>query len=152
MLSSVRVGVRRRWAVLVGLVLASVGLAAAAIAVSGAPVTDGGEPVRVEAAIADWRWAPNGALPVERSEEAPPSDEIASAPAPEAPPAYDADADAPAEDPEPPAEPPKLPNPNDEILRGEVLDNGIALPQLDAAPELRASRQAGNNMACPPYE
>ncbi len=148
---------RRRWAVLVGLVLASFGLAAAAIALTGTPVSDdeGGGSTRVEAAIADWRWAPNGDLPVERSdEEKPPSDEFAGAPAPAEAPAAEDDADAPEAPPEPPEAPsaPKLPDPDDEISRAEVLKNGIALPPLEAPPAVRAILEAGNSIARHPYK
>ena len=134
---------------LAGLVLASLGVAGAAMALTGVPVRDDGSSPRVEAAIADWRWAPKDDLPVERSEERAPADEIedAETPEPARPPATE-DADVP----EAPAAPPELPDPDSEIARAEVIGNGIALPPLEAPPAVRAIFEAGNTIARHPYK
>jgi hypothetical protein len=43
--------------------------------------------------------------------------------------------------------------PNDDaITRAEVLDNGVALPPLEAPPEIRAIIEAGNQIARTPYK
>ncbi len=121
------------------------------------------DPVRVEASIGEWRWAPGPAAPARREERAPePKRERAEEPAVvEEAPAEVADAeDAQSARDDEPAEPedvPELPSLPDadgdsSLVRAEVLKNGIALPPLEAPPEVRAIFDAGNVIARSPYK
>jgi cell wall-associated NlpC family hydrolase len=102
------------------------------------------EPPRVDASIERWRWAPRSELPAaarvspqEREERA-------------------------AEEPDPPAEPPEPPplpdlpqaDPDGDtaLVKAEVLKNGVALPPLEAPPQVRAIIEAGNVIARSPYK
>jgi cell wall-associated NlpC family hydrolase len=126
---------------------------------------------RVEASIDDWRWAPKDDLPAaERAEEdkEEPRDELpAAAPSAaqddaEEQPSTEARAEKARTEPEPPPEPPKVDDlpelgsrggdGDKALVRAEVLENGIALPPLEAPPEVRAIFEAGNVIARSPYK
>ncbi|HEX8206475.1 MAG TPA: hypothetical protein VF587_10495 [Solirubrobacteraceae bacterium] len=113
---------------------------------------DGGTPPK--AAIAEWRWAPRSEPPEPPPEPKRPKrqdrDELGVA-------QPEIDTDPPQGDPvtpEPLPEPAPLPKPtkDDAIRRAEVLDNGVALPPLEAPPEVRAIIEAGNQIARTPYK
>ena len=130
--------------------------AAALLAVAGAVVAGGcasegiepaarAAPTRVEASIAEWRWAPDPEAPkVVRRARPRRTETTAPSPAPVAGPVATA---APAELPEPPR-----PGTDVSLVRAEVLGNGIALPPLEAPPEVRAIFEAGNVIARSPYK
>lgn len=106
-----------------------------------------------DASIADWRWAPKDELPArEPAAQEPPVDELSAAERaartrtePEPPP-------------EPPPPPPDLPDfdepasADDALVKAEVHKNGVALPPLEAPPEVHAIIQAGNVIARSPYK
>jgi cell wall-associated NlpC family hydrolase len=123
----------------------------------------------VEAAIGDWRWAPRDELPgraepEERAEKPKPKPkpkpkrrrpQRTETPAEaEAEPESDVD----VEDLQASREVEKVPNlrtpgASDDILaKAEVLKNGVALPPLEAPPEVRAIFEAGNTIARSPYK
>ena len=101
----------------------------------------------VDAAIADWRWAPRDELP--RQAQAVTERRAAEEPEPDP-------------DPEPPAETTPAPEPpppsegtgpaDDALIKAEVLKNGVALPPLESPPEVRAIFEAGNTIARSPYK
>jgi hypothetical protein len=112
---------------------------------SGGTAADAGP--RVEASIADWRWAPRDELPARE---------------PAAEPKAPVEEPAPAED-ETIVEPDPVPelaqdlpdsgsSTKDVLTTAEVLDNGVALPPLEAPPEVRAIFEAGNVIARSPYK
>ena len=143
-------------------------LCAAAFA-AGCTDDDPAPQPRIEASIEDWRWAPKDDLPAaERAEEdkQEPQDELPAA-APSA--AQDDEEEQPSAaeraqkaktEPEPPPEPPKVADLPDlgggdgdsALVKAEVLKNGIALPPLEAPPEVRAIIEAGNVIARSPYK
>jgi len=124
---------------------------------------------RVRASIADWRWAPSAASPAPQRERAEDETDDAAAPttsdaAPRPTRAARKRSSAPtrrAEAPDDldsvPEAPPALPDlgdPSDadqSLVRAEVLENGIALPPLEAPPAVRAIIEAGNVIARSPY-
>jgi cell wall-associated NlpC family hydrolase len=125
-------------------------LCAAAIA-GGCSDADSGPAPNVEASIEDWRWAPKDDLPVEKEPREPTAEEQLSA----------AERAAKAStEPEPPPEPPKAPDLPDlgegdgdaALIKADVLKNGVALPPLEAPPEVRAIIEAGNVIARSPYK
>jgi cell wall-associated NlpC family hydrolase len=149
-----------------GLTCAVLGAGAAGYALSDQGGTASGAPPRVEASIDDWRWAPRDALPVSADEpddgrdEARPAIDAKPAPKPETPLDDEDDTTEPPEAPEPEPEPiPDLPErpsstsrPDAALARAEVLKNGVALPPLEAPPEVRAIFEAGNVIARSPYK
>ena len=136
---------------LIGLLAAGgLGAGVAAYAASTAD-SDGPAP---KASIENWRWAPR---------EGPPEPPPEPKPAREEPtlgvsePEITRDPEPPEqadEEPPPPPEPPPLPDPSgdDAVTRAEVLPNGVALPPLEAPPEIRAIIEAGNTIARTPYK
>jgi cell wall-associated NlpC family hydrolase len=114
-------------------------------------------PAPVRASLADWRWAPDARAPRPAAASRAPARERVARPEPEPRPAR-----APTPEPAPDvveAEPVDLPSiepggaaTDDAIVRAEVLDNGIALPPLEAPPEVRAIVEAGNVIARSPYK
>ena len=111
-----------------------------------------GKGPRVEASIADWRWAPRDELPriADEPEQAP-----EEAPA-EAPVGEPSDADETIVEPDPPPDIADLPETSGStknvLTKAEVLKNGVALPPLEAPPEVRAIFEAGNVIARSPYK
>jgi cell wall-associated NlpC family hydrolase len=155
------VGPVRRKALGLGVVCGLVLAGGAGFVVLGPEPSSSAAGPAVEASIEDWRWAP--------------SDELPAAPKPEEnpEPAADAEESEPAEeqtperDPKPTrpatsgsARPDDLPSlsdaasaPGDDVLvKAEVLKNGVALPPLEAPPEVRAIFEAGNTIARSPYK
>ncbi len=116
-------------------------------------------PAPVRASIEDWRWAPDLRAPKPAAPSRAPARERATRPEPEPRPAR-APAPEPAREQEVvEAEPVELPSlepganaTDDAIVRAEVLRNGIALPPLEAPPEVRAIVEAGNVIARSPYK
>jgi cell wall-associated NlpC family hydrolase len=164
-------------AVLLGL-LAVLAVAGATIGVVGLPASGASDrgaavPPRVEASIASWRWAPSPELPAvaraeereERAEQPAPatteSRPSRPAPAPDPEAARDAQSDrdvrpAGGAGPRPLSGVPGAARGGGGSTRGvlaraEVLRNGIALPPLEAPPEVRAIFEAGNEIARHPY-
>jgi hypothetical protein len=137
---------------LIGLVAAAaLGGGVAAYATSTDDEKSGPVP---KAAIEDWRWAPRDDPPKPPPEpKRPKRDQVdplgVSEPEIEPAPQGDDD-DAPAPIPEPPPLP--KPSNDDAITKAEVLDNGVALPPLEAPPEIRAIIEAGNQIARTPYK
>jgi len=148
MLSAVR---RVKWPLIGLLAAAGLGGGVAAYA-TGSEGADGPPP---QASIEDWRWAPKEDPPPAREKE-PPAEAPAPAKKRDPAPAAKDDSPAPEQDPAPeePPEPPPLPEPSDDdaVTRAEVLDNGVALPPLEAPPEIRAIIEAGNTIARTPYK
>ena len=112
-----------------------------------------GDVPKPRASIDDWRWVPREPPPKPPPEPGPtrqtpdelgvPEPEIERTPAEEQPP-----------EPEPIPEAPPLPSPSndDATTKAEVLPNGVALPPLEAPPEIRAIIEAGNQIARTPYK
>jgi hypothetical protein len=150
MLDAVRMNPRRRGLIAAGLAAGALGATAAGYA---ATAGDGGERVApARPGMADWRWAPDNDAPPpsvgepETRRPGPPVTDRTPAPAARAP--------EPPPEPEPAPEPPplpKLPDPKGDLGRAEVLKNGVALPPLEAPPEVRAIFEAGNTIARHPY-
>jgi hypothetical protein len=141
--------VRRLRLPLIALLLV-VGLAVGGLAYAIFGETSSAAPAA--ASIEDWRWAPRADEPQERpagddAEERPAKRTRPAAPDPEP-------AETVEEPPPPPPEPPPLPEPSndDATTRAEVLPNGVALPPLEAPPEVRAIIEAGNTIARSPYK
>jgi len=113
------------------------------------PVQGGPAPAE-RASIDDWRWAPKDELP-----SAAPAPEPADKPTkPKKDPKPEQAASDTAEqavDTEDLPEIPKAPDSDSELARAEVLDNGVALPPLEAPPEVREIIEAGNVIAKHPY-
>ncbi|HEV2755726.1 MAG TPA: hypothetical protein VG318_08115 [Actinomycetota bacterium] len=132
---------RLKWPLIAVLALGGAGGGVAAYATS----SDGTDAEPPRASIDDWRWAPRSEPPTPPPE--PERRETVKQPRPE--PAQEEPAEAP-----PPPEPPPLPEPSDDdaVTRAEVLDNGVALPPLEAPPEVRAAIEAGNTIARTPYK
>jgi cell wall-associated NlpC family hydrolase len=115
---------------------------------------------KVRASIEHWRWAPDNELPRRADDEADaePADDAATAGTAtgDAEPAEDPEPTAPATSTDEPAEIPELPSlgegGDDVLVKAEVLDNGVALPPLEAPPEVRAIFEAGNTIARSPYK
>jgi cell wall-associated NlpC family hydrolase len=130
-----------------------------------------------KASIDDWRWAPRDELPGpakdERDTEAkqrPAIDQVprpaTTTPAettPSEPPPAERPATARAERDPVPDRPASAPGAldldgapagkgDDSLVRAEVLKNGVALPPLEAPPEVRAIFEAGNVIARSPYK
>jgi cell wall-associated NlpC family hydrolase len=119
----------------------------------------------VEASITDWRWAPQDPLAEgrrakakaeqESSKERPAAERRASTTqARAAEDEVEEEAQQPDPLPESVPEPPPLPDPDGDaaLVKAEVLDNGVALPPLQAPPEVRAIIEAGNTIARSPYK
>ena len=134
---------RLLWPILAVLVVVALGAGALVYAQGDS----GNPPPAAEASLADWRWAPGEQAPEpERPEpkrERPQREDRLGTATPDVEPA-----------PEPIPEPPPLPEPSDDdaVTRAEVLDNGVALPPLEAPPEIRAVIEAGNTIARTPYK
>jgi cell wall-associated NlpC family hydrolase len=145
----VRVG---KWPLIA--LLAAGGLGGGVVAYAASATDSKGDAPTPRAAIEDWRWAPR-AEPPQPPREARPRETTrerngrlgVSEPEIETTP-------EPAPEPEPIPEPPPLPKPSndDAITKAEVLDNGVALPPLEAPPEVRAIIEAGNQIARTPYK
>jgi hypothetical protein len=137
-----------KWPLVALLAAAGLGGGVAAYATTSGAESDAPLP---RASMDDWRWAPRepppkpppDSKPIERDELGVAEPEI-ERDAPKAPPAP----------PEPIPEPPPLPEPSndDAVTTAEVLDNGVALPPLEAPPEIRAIIEAGNQIARTPYK
>jgi cell wall-associated NlpC family hydrolase len=150
MLSAVR---RLKWPLVVVLAVGALGAGAIAYATGG----DDASAPPPRASIEDWRWAPRAEPP-----QPPPEPEPAKPKRPKrdeqpalgsSEPEIVRDPD-PEPAPEPPPPPPPLPETSDDeaVTRAEVLDNGVALPPLEAPPEIRAIIEAGNTIARTPYK
>ena len=147
MLTSVRL---RTVPLICGLIVGIVG--AGVVGWAATSPRDGGSGARVRAEISGWRWAPSDKPPKrERADDT--AEEPAFAPA------EDQATEQPREETRkevaPPPEPaplPKEPNADDVLARAEVLGNGVALPPLEAPPEIRAIFEAGNTIARHPYK
>ena len=140
----------RKWP-LIGLLAASLGAGAVAHATSA----DGADAPPPRASIENWRWAPRSEPPKPPKEESLPRarNELGVS-EPEIGDDEPAEPAEPREEPPPPPpEPPPLPEPSDDdaMTRAEVLPNGVALPPLEAPPEIRAVIEAGNQIARTPY-
>ena len=142
---------RLKWPLIALLAVGALGAAALAYATGGEEPTS--EPPR--AAIDDWRWAPR-LDPPEPPPEPKPAAKDRDEPLGNAQPEIDTDPPEEApEPPPPPPEPPPLPEPSDDdaVTRAEVIEeNGVALPPLEAPPEIRAIIEAGNTIARTPYK
>ena len=136
-------------------------LAAAAVTAAGCSDADSGPAPRVEASIEDWRWAPRDELPADRPAE--PEVRTKRAEQDEAPSEQASAAERASQattEPEPPPEPPKVDDLPDlgsgdgdaALIKADVLKNGVALPPLEAPPEVRAIIEAGNVIARSPYK
>lgn len=143
---------RRRLPLLAGLSVVASALGGAGIVLGNAGGSDS-DPIRVEAAIGDWRWAPKNDLPAAEPEvtEEPAEQPAAEVPASQ-PRAQTRSESADDLDVEDIPEVPKVADSDDEISRAEVLENGIALPPLGAPPAVRAILDAGNSIARHPYK
>jgi hypothetical protein len=112
-------------------------------------------PAPVRASLEDWRWAPDAQAPRPAATSGAAARDPVARPEPEPRPAPE-----PAREPDvPEAEPVELPSvepganaTDDAVVRAEVLGNGIALPPLEAPPEVRAIVEAGNVIARSPYK
>ncbi|HEX8120855.1 MAG TPA: hypothetical protein VF549_06260 [Solirubrobacteraceae bacterium] len=149
MLTAVR---RLKWPVVLALVVGALGAAAIAYATSGEDPASA--PPR--ASIEDWRWAPR-ADPPQPPPEPKPAPAPKAKPKPKRAPQPDLGTSEPEIDTAPrpaPEPPPPLPDQSDDeaVTRAEVLDNGVALPPLEAPPEIRAIIEAGNTIARTPYK
>jgi len=107
-----------------------------------------------KAEIADWRWAPKDELPAREPAAQDPPDELSAA---ERAARARTEPEPPPEPPPPPPAPPELPDLDDAggdkaLIRAEVLKNGVALPPLEAPPQVRAIIEAGNVIARSPYK
>jgi cell wall-associated NlpC family hydrolase len=143
----------RKWPLIALLAAGGLGGGVAAYA---ATATSSDDPPP-KASIEDWRWAPRDAPPTPREPPKPPPEdtrESSSLGVSEPEIERDPVAPEPAAKPEPIPEPPPLPKPSDDdaITRAEVLDNGVALPPLEAPPEVRTIIEAGNQIARTPYK
>lgn len=124
---------------------------------AGAAGADGPQ---VQAEIADWRWAPRDELPQAAAPkpEPAPKKEKAEEPEQAAPveePTEQADETIVEPDPVPEAVqdlPKSSASTKDVLAKAEVLKNGVALPPLEAPPEVRAIFEAGNTIARSPYK
>jgi hypothetical protein len=147
-----------------GVLCGVLGAGAAGWAITTGADAESDATVRVEASIDEWRWAPRDALPVtEAAGDRPPEEalpDIDGKPAPEPDPGPDRDREEPAETPEPDPVPKPADLPDDPstsgsdtaLVRADVLKNGVALPPLEAPPEVRAIFEAGNTIARSPYK
>lgn len=146
-----------------GLICGALGAGAVGWTLTGRDEDASRAAARVEASIADWRWAPRDELPARRAPdedepaERPVIDGRAGAEADPAPSGADRRASAPEPEPEPEPEPPEQPKPprlsgDSALVRAEVLENGVALPPLEAPAEVRAIFEAGNVIARSPYK
>jgi cell wall-associated NlpC family hydrolase len=126
----------------------------------------------VKPAIADWRWAPRDELPgraeppAETAEKPKPRPKPRPKPKPkpkrrrqtETETQAEPDSDVDVVDLQASRDVKKVPSlrtpgASDDILaKAEVLKNGVALPPLDAPPEVRAIFEAGNTIARSPYK
>lgn len=143
---------RRKWPLIA--VVALVAIGGGVVAMASGRESESLPPAR--AAIEDWRWAPNSdppeppKAPAQKPAAKKPAAEKAEEPAaPKPDPVESVEEPVP-----PPPEPPPLPEPSedDAITRAEVLPNGVALPPLEAPPEVRAIIEAGNTIARTPYK
>jgi len=153
-----------------GLIAGALGAGAAGYTLAAEDEPASGAPARVEASIDRWRWAPSDELPSpsasdEEAEDAErPAIDGKPVPARDGEPAEDApdaqeDETTQAErsEPESTSAAPGLPEPpkasgDSALVRAEVLENGVALPPLEAPPEVRAIFEAGNVIARSPYK
>jgi hypothetical protein len=109
---------------------------------------------RVEASIAGWRWAPREELPPVVKDDPAPAREDPAPSVREQAPAADPVPDRPAAAPRT-ADLPQVGRSggtDDVLVKAEVLDNGVALPPLEAPPQVRAIFEAGNTIARSPYK
>ena len=153
-----------------GLVCGVLGAGAATFAIAAEDEPASGSPARVEASIAQWRWAPSEEeLPAAVAEQDDDAERLAldgqPAPVRDDDPseekADERDEPVAAQDersePESSSAAPDLPKPpksgsDAALVRAEVLKNGVALPPLEAPPEVRAIFEAGNVIARSPYK
>ena len=112
---------------------------------------DGGAVPAMEASMAGWRWAPSDELPgrTKPVEQPKPKPKPKKDPKPKAP--ASAPAGAEEEVPEDLPAVPKAPDATSELAKAAVLPNGVAVPPLEAPPEIREIIQAGNVIAKRPY-
>jgi cell wall-associated NlpC family hydrolase len=131
--------------------VAAAALGGGVAAYAASTSSDDGDAPTPKAAIAEWRWAPRDEPPKPPPEPKPRErvDSLGTA-EPEIQAAPKGDPVDPQEIPEPPPLP--KPSNDDAITRAEVLDNGVALPPLEAPPEVRAVIEAGNQIARTPYK
>jgi cell wall-associated NlpC family hydrolase len=111
---------------------------------------------RVQASIDTWRWAPRDELP-KPAREAEPAKPTADAEEATAPVEESSSADETVVEPDPVPEmaqdlPKSSASTKDVLTKAEVLKNGVALPPLEAPPEVRAIFEAGNTIARSPYK
>jgi cell wall-associated NlpC family hydrolase len=106
----------------------------------------------LRASIEGWRWAPSSELPQREERERPAKPKVErAAEEPVAP--QQLPQAAPQETPPELAPLPGSPESADQALvRAEVLDNGVALPPLEAPPAVKAIFEAGNTIARSPYK
>jgi cell wall-associated NlpC family hydrolase len=131
---------RLKWPLLAALAIGA--LAAGAVVYAQGSAESSGTP-DVEASIDEWRWAPQPDEPKKRPRAPEPAREEPVEDVEDAPP------------PAPIPEPPPLPDPSgdDAVTKAEVVEsNGVALPPLEAPPEIRAIIEAGNTIARTPYK
>jgi hypothetical protein len=132
----------------IGVLCCAALLAAGGWAALGRGDAPAGPAPRIDASIDGWRWAPDDELPAVAPDESDAEDAARADPAPEG----DA-VEEPA--PAPPAIPdlPESSQTTQDILaKAEVLKNGVALPPLEAPPQVRAIFEAGNTIARSPYK
>ena len=163
-MTSILRSVRRRGLGL-GLLCAVVVAGGAGFVVLGPEPSSSASAPEVKASIDDWRWAPRDELPAapkpkeaeEPAVEEDAEEEVEDAPAEEELPTRDPKPTAPAtsraERPDDGLNVPDAGSSGKDVLtRAEVLKNGVALPPLEAPPEVRAIFEAGNTIARSPYK
>jgi cell wall-associated NlpC family hydrolase len=129
-------------------------LCCAAALAAGCSDADSESAPAPKAEIADWRWAPKDELPAREPAAQDPPDKLSAA---ERAARARTEPEPPPEPPPPPPAPPELPDLDDAsgdkaLIRAEVLKNGVALPPLEAPPQVRAIIEAGNVIARSPYK
>jgi cell wall-associated NlpC family hydrolase len=141
---------RLKWPLLAVLAIAALGAAALAYATG----SDDAKTPPPRAEIENWRWAPRQDPPKPPPEPKPARQERVDTPETAQPEIEPPATNNAPEPPPPPPEPPPLPEPSDDdaVIKAEVLDNGVALPPLEAPPEIRAIIEAGNTIARTPYK
>ena len=144
-----------------GLVSAAVVAGGAGFVVLGPEPSSSASAPKVEASIEDWRWAPRDELPAapkpKEAEQPAPAETDEEEPAaeeelPERDPKPTAPATGRSERPDEALNLPDAGSAGDVLLKAEVLKNGVALPPLEAPPEVRAIFEAGNTIARSPYK
>ena len=109
----------------------------------------------IQASIAGWRWAPRAQLPQRAKAETPAAAKPKPAPKAPAAPKPQAETEIPQAAPDvssPLPLPRSTTSSDDALIKAEVLDNGVALPPLEAPPAVKAIFEAGNTIARSPYK